>query len=260
MFKQIKTKGVLLTSGLVLLAGLTTFVTEAGAGVEGVLSQEEIRVILEDAVQTKEELVYRTPEDHDHSHHDHTHDDLHTSHFEEEAVAVFAQATTPILFDVRNSATWSDVNTTLFPRESTATIIDVETGRSFRIKRTFGSNHADVEPLTSDDTITIYELWGGFNWDRRAVVVVVDNGNLVIPASMNGMPHAGRDNAPTLAVIDNRSGDFGRGQNLNAVFGNGMDGHICLHFDGSRTHGSGVVSDSHQQMVKKAQAYIEANF
>jgi len=147
----------------------------------------------------------------------------------------------------------------IFPRESDATIIDVLTGESFRIRRTFGTNHADVEPLTEEDTRIIYNLWGGHSWTQRAVIVITDT-NHVMPASMNGFPHAGLDGHPVLDVVDNRSGGYGRGQNFDAIKGNGTDGHFCIHFADSRTHGSRNVHSGHQNMIRNAQQYIIDNF
>lgn len=143
----------------------------------------------------------------------------------------------------------------IFPREKTATVKDVKTGKTFKIKRTFGTNHADVEPLTKQDTATIKEIWGGFSWERRAVVVIVDN--TPIAGSMTAMPHAGLDNAPSVKVVNNRSYGYGRGQNLDAVKNNGMDGHLDIHFLNSRTHGSNVMQKSHQDKVKESGKYIK---
>ena len=150
---------------------------------------------------------------------------------------------------------WNEANN-IFPRYSVAKIIDVETEKSFYVKRTFGTNHADVEPLTIEDTNVIKSIWGSVtNWDRRAVIVVIDD--YKIAASMNGYAHAGLDRYPTLAVIDNRSGGFGRGQNLDMVKGNGVDGHFCIHFYGSTTHGSRQTNAAHQTQVRRAAEFLD---
>jgi hypothetical protein len=145
---------------------------------------------------------------------------------------------------------WMEVNK-LFTIDSTALLIDVETGKNFKIKRTFGTNHADCETLTAEDTKVMQEIWGGeWSWSRRAVIIVA-NGH-VIAASSNGMPHAGRDNEPTESIIDNRSADFGTGINLDKVKNNEMDGHFCVHFLNSKTHGTDRVDETHQEMICKA--------
>ncbi len=161
--------------------------------------------------------------------------------------------------DKQSSAVnWSKANK-LFPRNSNATIIDVDTKKIFKVKRTFGSNHADVEPLTTKDTKIIKEIWGGFNWNRRAVVVVTQKGNM-LAGSMTSFPHAGVDNKPALAYVHNRSGNYGSGINLDAVKNNGVNGHMCIHFLNSKTHGSKHVNKKHQYMVKKSANYIDKHY
>lgn len=153
---------------------------------------------------------------------------------------------------------WFESVQYIFPREQEATVTDVDTGKSFKLKRTFGTNHADVEPLTKEDSQTIKDIWGGWSWERRAVVV--DINGTIIAASMTAFPHAGLDNKPVLEVVNNRSGDYGRGQNLDAVKDNGVDGHMDIHFLNSRTHGTNTTQESHQNMVKKAAQYINKNY
>jgi len=149
----------------------------------------------------------------------------------------------------------------LFPRDSDATVIDIDTGKSFRIRRTFGRHHADIEPLTKEDSRIIKEVWGGtWNWQRRAVIVKPDVGGHVIAGSMTGYPHAGLDRYPALINVDNRSGGFGTGQNLDVIKGNGVDGHFDIHFLNSRTHGTNVMQQEHQNVVQRAAVYISENF
>lgn len=145
---------------------------------------------------------------------------------------------------------WSSVDK-LFEKGTPAVVIDVDTGKSFEVVRTYGANHADVETLTAENTAIMKEIWGGeWNWERRAVIVVV-NGRR-IAASAAGMPHAGLDSMPEGENIDNRSGDFGTGINLDKIKGNNMDGHFDIHFLNSRTHGTDKIDEKHQQMVQKA--------
>lgn len=158
----------------------------------------------------------------------------------------------------RGATHWSDASN-LFPRESNATILDVVTGQTFRVRRTFGSNHADIEPLTRHDSAVIYSIWNGNSWAQRAIVVITDTGS-IIAASMNGYPHAGLDRYPALATVDNRSGGFGRGINLDSIKGNGVDGHFCIHFYGSTTHTTRRVHPGHQNMVQVASQFIRDNF
>lgn len=132
---------------------------------------------------------------------------------------------------------WEEANR-LFAEGMVVKIYDLDSGLTFRAKRNFGHNHADADPLTTADTATMRELFGGsWSWNRRAIVVDID-GRLVA-ASMNGMPHGNK------VVRDN---DF--------------PGHFCIHFLGSKTHGSSytktgvpIVDDEHQAMVRKAAGY-----
>ena len=150
---------------------------------------------------------------------------------------------------------WFKVVQYVFARECDAMVLDVDTGKTFNVRRTFGHNHADIEPLTKEDAAIIKEIWGGtWNWTRRAVVVTV--GDYVMAGSMTAFPHAGRDDKPALAVVSNLSGGYGTGQNLDSVKGNGVDGHMDIHFLNSLTHGSNVKQKVHQDAVAKAAAYI----
>jgi len=108
------------------------------------------------------------------------------------------------------------------------TVVDLETGLSFRAQRRAGSTHADVQPLSREDTAIMKRIYGGrWTWKRRAILVRKDGQTLA--ASMHGMPHGG-DGIPD----------------------NGFSGHFCIHFLGSRTHGSGQVDPDHQAMIHKA--------
>lgn len=155
---------------------------------------------------------------------------------------------------LKGALDWFKTVQYIFPRGKNAKVTDIKTGKSFMIKRTFGTNHADVETLTKEDTKIMKEIWGGYSWERRAVVVEVD-GHL-IAGSMTAMPHAGVDAQPAVKVVNGRSGGYGRGQNLDAVKNNGMDGHVDIHFLNSRTHGTNTMQKIHQDKVKEAAAYI----
>ncbi|UNC91884.1 LysM peptidoglycan-binding domain-containing protein [Candidatus Contubernalis alkaliaceticus] len=116
----------------------------------------------------------------------------------------------------------------LFNVGATATITDVATGLKFRVKRLGGGNHADVEPLTSQDTETLRRIYGGsWSWNTRAILVEV--GGRYIAASMNGMPHS-----------------------IQTIYNNNFNGHICVHFLNSRTHNTNSVCPNHAAMVRRA--------
>ncbi len=121
---------------------------------------------------------------------------------------------------------WETVNQ-LIPRQSIFPVIDVDSGKSFLVQRRAGSGHADVQPLTKQDTDIMKNIYQGkWSWHRRAIFIVAND--QLIPASMHGMPHG----AGALA--------------------NGFSGHFCIHFPGSTTHGSGKPDPSHHVMILKA--------
>ena len=131
------------------------------------------------------------------------------------------------------AADWNDEyyfgkSTGLFKVGAIATVTDVATGISYQVKRVGGYNHADVEPLTEYDTWKMFQMYNQqWSWSRRAVYVTV--GGVTLAGSANGYPH------PDDHIADN-----------------GMDGHTCIHFSGSMTHGSEKVDPDHQKAVEQA--------
>lgn len=125
------------------------------------------------------------------------------------------------------SLVWFKGGDDVIPRGAVFTIKDVKTGKTFRAKRWAGSNHADTEPLTREDARIMKEIYGGsWSWTRRPILVSYDGH--VYAASMNGYPHG------TTTII------------------NGFDGHFCIHFTGSKTHGTDKVDSDHQDAVRRA--------
>ncbi len=113
-------------------------------------------------------------------------------------------------------------------RLNEATVVDVRTGKRFRISRYGGDNHCDAEPATTADTRTFQSVAGGaWTWDRRPIWLEV-NGR-VIAASMNCMPHEGQH-----------------------IFDNDFDGHFCIHFFNSRTHDTDRIDEQHEACVREA--------
>lgn len=141
------------------------------------------------------------------------------------------QVEEPVL--VGEFMTWTEVDK-LFPRYAKAKIVDVDTGKGFYVQRRGGAYHADIQPLTAEDTAVMKEIYGGkWSWKRRAALLELENGRR-IAASINGMPH-------------------GRG----AIKDNQFNGHSCIHFRASKTHGSRRTDEAHQLMVWKAADMIE---
>ena len=110
-----------------------------------------------------------------------------------------------------------------------ATIIDVRTGLTWQVASFSNGRHADVETLTAEDTAIMLQAFGGrWDWQPRPVVVVINGRS--IAASINGMPHAQQTRS-----------------------GNNMNGHVCLHFLGSRTNnGNRTHERDHQNAVQEA--------
>lgn len=146
---------------------------------------------------------------------------------------------------------WFEGGNKVFSIGTVANVYDIDTGKSFNVKRTFGYNHADCETLTKEDTRIMKEIYGGcWSWTRRAIILTVNG--VKIPASMAGMPHAGVDKEPSCKYVSWRSGGFGPGQNLDSIKGNGMDGHFDIHLLKSKTHATNRINQDHQNMVQKA--------
>ncbi|MDL2317914.1 peptidoglycan-binding protein [Eubacteriales bacterium OttesenSCG-928-A19] len=123
---------------------------------------------------------------------------------------------------------WNNGGSSIIPRGATFTIKDTRTGTTIKVKNLYGSNHLDAEPLDSNETAKLKQVYGGeWSWDRRPILVNY-NGR-VIAASMNGMPHGEQ-----------------------SIYDNNFDGQFCIHFTNSKTHGSSKVDPDHQASVGEA--------
>jgi len=124
---------------------------------------------------------------------------------------------------------WSEARNNVIQTGVPLQITDVRTGITYWVRSFSNGNHADVETITAEDTALMLQAFGGqWTWTPRPVWVHVDG--RTIAASINGMPHAG-----------------------STISGNNMNGHVCLHFYGSRTHnGSTGHERDHQAAVQEA--------
>jgi len=147
----------------------------------------------------------------------------------------------------------------VFPLGAIATVEDFETGICYNVKRTYGLGHADVEPLTAQDTKIMQGIWekyevlwdGSVNyWARRPVIIHI--GGRKLAASASGMFHAGVDSVPNGGYAYWRSGGYGPGTNFDSIKGNGADGHSDIHFLNSVRHKDGQVDEQHQAMIRLA--------
>ena len=135
------------------------------------------------------------------------------------------------------------------------TIIDFQTGINWDVvvgnENILRSLHADVEPKSLNDSQQATEIWGGFSWEARPVLVFMPDGELVA-ASIHNMPHAGIEEEPYLKIVKNRTAGYGEGVNRDYVKNNGMSGHVCLHFLGSKSHKTKKEILQYQDAVKMA--------
>ena len=122
---------------------------------------------------------------------------------------------------------WFNGGSNKIPKGATFKVKDIKTGKVFTVKRWSGGNHIDAEPASASDTAVMKSIYGHWSWKRRAVLVKY-NGH-VYAGSMNGMPHG-----------------------TQTIKGNNFDGHFCIHFYGSKTHGSKKVDAMHQNCVAEA--------
>ncbi|HPY93997.1 MAG TPA: peptidoglycan-binding protein [Clostridia bacterium] len=122
---------------------------------------------------------------------------------------------------------WNRASGTI-PQFSSFTIKDVSSGLTFSARRWSGKNHLDAEPLTKKDAEVLKKIAGGaYSWARRAILVRY-NGK-VYAASMNTMPHE-----------------------QDTIKGNNYNGHFCIHFYNSKTHGTDRKDAAHQNAVARA--------
>ena len=123
---------------------------------------------------------------------------------------------------------WFNGGKNVIPNGAVFQIKDVSTGLVFSARRQSGGSHMDAEPLTAEDTAILKKINGGtFSWRRRAVLVKY-NGH-VYAASIYSEPHG-----------------------TNTILDNNFDGQFCLHFYGSKTHGTNRVDADHQKCVEQA--------
>lgn len=152
-----------------------------------------------------------------------------------------------VIYNVDWFANKTKMNAAGIDKGKTATMIDIATGRSMKIKVQSTGNHADVEPLTASDTKVLCSLYGVNNsseletlnkWQRRAVVVEAANGDQFV-GSIYAIPHG-----------------------ANTVSGNNFDGQFCIHFKGSTIHsgdgGSVSAADNHQAKIAEGVRALEA--
>ena len=124
---------------------------------------------------------------------------------------------------------WSEARHNIIRNGVPLHITDVRTGITFWLESFSQGSHADVVPRYQEDTDALRRAFGGrWSWETRPILVTVDGRTFA--ASMSGMPH----------------GSFNSRNN-------GVRGHFCMHFQGSRTHnGNRSHERDHQNAVQEA--------
>lgn len=177
----------------------------------------------------------------------------------------------------------------MFPKSTTAQVMDVETGKVFTIYRWSGGNHADCVPLSTNDTRIMCQIGGAKYQDKKPTAAQLElikkdlkndnanycwpdyNGNMggtnigsawdrraawlnvngtVYCVSIYGYPHGWMD---TDSHGNPRTSAFTKRKFEEK---NNFYGMICIHFVGSKTHGGNAINAAHQAAIDKA--YTEA--
>ena len=108
-------------------------------------------------------------------------------------------------------------------------ILDCNTGVTWKAKYINGTSHADVIPASESDYSKIKSFMGSYV--RRPVIVTI--GGVKYAGSMYLVAHGDKD------------------------YCSYFDGVVCIHFTGSKTHGSGNVDADHQAAIQRALKYYD---
>lgn len=99
----------------------------------------------------------------------------------------------------------------ILKRNEVLTIVDFATRKQFTVKVMGGYNHADVEPISPQDTAIMKALFGTWDWTPRPVIIYKNGMN--IAASLSGMPHS-----------------------FDTISTNGVSGHFDVYLKNSIPH------------------------
>ena len=95
-----------------------------------------------------------------------------------------------------------------------------------------GSNHADSEPLTAQDTAIMASLFpNGWSWSTRPILLQI--GTRTLAASIAGMPH-----------------------DVQTIANNNFNGHFDLYFYNSTSHNTNAIQP--QNNVLQAAGFTAA--
>jgi len=120
---------------------------------------------------------------------------------------------------------WSSAKS-IVPTGVNLRVVDVRTGISFNLRSFSKGGHADVEPPTKADTDAMLRTRNGtWAWAPRPVWVTI--GERTFAAALNGMPH-----------------------DVSTIRDNGINGHLCLHFNNTVTNSKSYQRDLNNAVVE----------
>ena len=119
---------------------------------------------------------------------------------------------------------WNTVKQELNVNEE-YTVIDCNTGKEFKLVFTGGEKHAEAETASEAELEAFNYICGSeYNFLKRPVVVML--GETAVAASIQCYPHGS-----------------------DSVADNGMEGHVCLFFEGSLSHVGSLPDVEHNANV-----------
>jgi len=120
---------------------------------------------------------------------------------------------------------WSTARS-IVPTGVNLRVVDVRTGISFQLRGFSKTGHIDVETPTQADTDALLRTRNGvWAWTPRPVWVTV--GERTFAAALNGMPHS-----------------------VSTIRDNGMNGHLCLHFNNTVTNSKSYQSNLNSAVME----------
>ena len=124
-------------------------------------------------------------------------------------------------------ANWYDKVKAVAKKYPYATVYDFASRIIWQVHIFSVGAHADVEPLTANDTARMERVFGGNTWNPRAVWVVFADGSVYI-GSTHSMPHE-----------------------VQHIKDNNFAGHSCLHFPRTQeqVEAIGPYATSHQTTI-----------
>lgn len=154
-------------------------------------------------------------------------------YIEKSAVSPNKPSTSSVLASKVQLIDWAK-GSSLMSKGAYVQIYDIQSGITFFARRQGGTQHADLEPATAEDTQKLLKMSGGnFSWNSRPVVVYT--GSTYFVGAINTMPHGSQ-----------------------AVTNNNFDGVFCLHLPGSKTHETNIENVNHQAAIKYAYLWVES--